>query len=410
MRFIDDTYGDSVTGVVPTYSSDDCWDSCALNNSTACFLQPDPSKIHNGTWHDTSTDSCPGQPDNPAGHSVTFNFTGTSLQVYIVTVNQGPQAWQTNLSFNLDGEISYSEYFKSFKGDTYAFAYQVAIFTTSSPLNNTLHTFTMTALQNPTLSTVLFDFAAYTYEEEPTTSSASDSQTSTSSMQVISGSPLPGTATTSLSASASESLSTGTDTSSSSNTHVATPSISMKASSDSLSNASGTSVRDASSSTSSATANSGTTTHKGTHISAIVGGAVGGAVFIILYLCLAVYLRRRRKSHSREGIHGSSRDSSIKSAAPPFHAQHQSLPPASLVPRTNATSVMIEAAPDDVRVSLVRQFEVQTAAGSSMQPITSPHDVNPGVEAQLRTEMAALREQVARLESETERNLPPAYS
>lgn len=76
---IDDTYGDSVTGAKPSYSSDgeDCWNQgpgCA-----ACVLQPDPSMAYNGTWHETTSNMCNNavSDQSSAGHSVSFNFTGT---------------------------------------------------------------------------------------------------------------------------------------------------------------------------------------------------------------------------------------------------------------------------------------------------------------------------------------------
>ena len=78
LRFIDDTYGDSATGVLPSYSSDgvDCWNEGP--GCSACTLQPQASQAHNGTWHDTTSDVCNNAASNngTAGHSVTFNFVG----------------------------------------------------------------------------------------------------------------------------------------------------------------------------------------------------------------------------------------------------------------------------------------------------------------------------------------------
>ena len=79
-RYIDDTYGDLVTGALPSYSSDgvDCWNKgpgCA-----ACTLQPQASQAYNGTWHDTTSNVCNNTAVNngTAGHSVTFTFQGMS--------------------------------------------------------------------------------------------------------------------------------------------------------------------------------------------------------------------------------------------------------------------------------------------------------------------------------------------
>ncbi|TFY62416.1 hypothetical protein EVJ58_g3876 [Rhodofomes roseus] len=158
-RTIDDTYGDSVTRAVPAYSSADCWDQGP--NCTECFLQPDPTKIRNGTWHDTSSNTCHGANANDpyeAGHNVTFSFIGTSLTVYCIMVSQGPTTWPTNVSFSLDGEISYRPFPVNSDGDTYEFSYQVPVYGNTS-LSNTPHTFTMTALQGLSGSTLLFDYA-----------------------------------------------------------------------------------------------------------------------------------------------------------------------------------------------------------------------------------------------------------
>lgn len=78
LRFIDDTYGDLVTGAQPSYSSGslDCWDKGP--GCSACTLQPQASQAYNGTWHDTTSDICNNSVSNngTAGHSVTFTFNG----------------------------------------------------------------------------------------------------------------------------------------------------------------------------------------------------------------------------------------------------------------------------------------------------------------------------------------------
>jgi hypothetical protein len=68
-RTIDDTFGDSVTGQMPTYSPAGAWhvgQSC-----TDCFVQPkDPDRALLKSWHDTTQDTF----DEP--HSVTVTFNG----------------------------------------------------------------------------------------------------------------------------------------------------------------------------------------------------------------------------------------------------------------------------------------------------------------------------------------------
>ena len=76
MRTIDDTYGDSVTGALPTYSDTDCWNQ---GPCSTCFLKPDASKAHDGTWHDTSSNTCSGMDAESAmqaDHTVSFSFVG----------------------------------------------------------------------------------------------------------------------------------------------------------------------------------------------------------------------------------------------------------------------------------------------------------------------------------------------
>ncbi|KAH9930966.1 uncharacterized protein B0H18DRAFT_120087 [Fomitopsis serialis] len=200
-RTIDDTFGDSVTGEIPNYSSSDCWSQGP--DCSGCFLQPDASKAYNGTWHDTSSNTCSGNDANDpfkAGHGVTFTFVGTSLAVFVIMVSQGPTTWPTNLSFSLDGETSYAAFPINLNGDSYEFDYHVPVFD-NSLLNNSLHTFTMAAQQGTSGSTLLFDYATYNFDSEQSTSSKTGSdQTSTTSesLSTSSSTSATGTGTSSL--------------------------------------------------------------------------------------------------------------------------------------------------------------------------------------------------------------------
>ncbi|EPT00125.1 hypothetical protein FOMPIDRAFT_90766 [Fomitopsis schrenkii] len=162
LRYIDDTYGDSVTGAQPSYSSDgaDCWNKGP--GCSACTLQPQASQAHNGTWHDTTSDVCNNALSNngTAGHSVTFSFNGTSLNVYCITVTSGPTLRDTTISFSLDGQTQSQFTSSTNNGNTYEYQYNVQVFSVSS-LSNTQHTFTMTAGQGSSASTLLFDYATY---------------------------------------------------------------------------------------------------------------------------------------------------------------------------------------------------------------------------------------------------------
>ncbi|KZT74172.1 hypothetical protein DAEQUDRAFT_292907 [Daedalea quercina L-15889] len=174
VRIIDDTYGDSATGAVPTYS--DCWN--AGPDCSTCTLQPDPSMMYNGTWHDTSTGEC-NSANSTMGVSqnVTFSFKGTSLTVYCVALTQaviGP--WWNNLSFVLDGETSYGTFHETPGGaSSYSFNYNVSVYSRTS-LANTEHTFIMTAEQGTLPSTLMFDYATYNFEEDSEQGSGTSGQ------------------------------------------------------------------------------------------------------------------------------------------------------------------------------------------------------------------------------------------
>ena len=64
-RTIDDTNGDSATGVLPQYSGS--WN--IGQNCPGCDLQPDPAGAFEGTWHDSTS----GSTDM---HTVTLSFEG----------------------------------------------------------------------------------------------------------------------------------------------------------------------------------------------------------------------------------------------------------------------------------------------------------------------------------------------
>lgn len=67
-RTIDDNYGDSVTGVKPTYS--DSWNYGP--DCTVCLVQPVVSETFDKSWHDVTA-----SPDDTAARNVTLTFTGT---------------------------------------------------------------------------------------------------------------------------------------------------------------------------------------------------------------------------------------------------------------------------------------------------------------------------------------------
>ncbi|KAH9930965.1 uncharacterized protein B0H18DRAFT_120163 [Fomitopsis serialis] len=178
LRTIDDTYGDSVTGATPTYLDTNCWNQGP--NCSVCVSQPDPLQAHNGTWHDTQSDTCNNVLINsPTVHTVSFAFTGTSLSVYCILTSQGPEIKITNLAFDLDGETSASLFNPSINATTYEYQYNVPVYSRSF-LNNTQHNFVMSAVQGTSVSLLLFDYATYDYEDDESDAKPSSSQSASS--------------------------------------------------------------------------------------------------------------------------------------------------------------------------------------------------------------------------------------
>lgn len=67
-RTIDDQFGDSVTGLVPTYSPASAWSQGA--NCTGCGVQLDALNTYDGSWHDST--HTPGDAE-PRVVDITFN-------------------------------------------------------------------------------------------------------------------------------------------------------------------------------------------------------------------------------------------------------------------------------------------------------------------------------------------------
>ena len=69
-RTIDDTFGDSVTQLQVTYTSN--WhvgQTCSV-----CAVSPNRAQAYGGTWHDTTSNN----PNSTAPHSASFRFNGSS--------------------------------------------------------------------------------------------------------------------------------------------------------------------------------------------------------------------------------------------------------------------------------------------------------------------------------------------
>ncbi|EPT06111.1 hypothetical protein FOMPIDRAFT_9495, partial [Fomitopsis schrenkii] len=151
---IDDTFGDSATGLSPTYSTN--WN--VGQTCSGCAVVPDASKTFMGTWHDTTTNS----PMKPAPHQVNLTFQGTAIWVYCILANYDKEGLTTftNASFELDGTPDVT-YFHQPDGATDDFEYNVTVYSKTG-LSNAKHTLVMTAEQGTSPSLLLFDWALYT--------------------------------------------------------------------------------------------------------------------------------------------------------------------------------------------------------------------------------------------------------
>ncbi len=172
-RTIDDEYGDSETGVVPSYSPLGSWSQGATCDG--CYIQLDHDQTFKGTWHDTTH-----TPGDPEPRLVTAHFTGTAVYVYHVIANTVPYTTTlTNLTFTLDGQQVGT--YVHIPTDSTAFQYDVPVYTNPN-LSNGDHTLVMEATGDTASSLILFDYIVYTFEEaEPSPSTTSPPSTTTSS-------------------------------------------------------------------------------------------------------------------------------------------------------------------------------------------------------------------------------------
>ncbi|KAI0673885.1 hypothetical protein C8Q78DRAFT_989965 [Trametes maxima] len=152
-RTIDDEGGDSVTGIVPSYSPAGHWVQGA--ECSVCSIRLSRFRTFNGTWHDSTRN-----PNDAESHYITANFTGTAVYVYNIIANQVP--FDTNLRFTLDGSVV-GQYSHDSEGST-DFQYNTLVFERTG-LPNTNHTIAIEAIRGDHPSAILFDRIIYTFEE-----------------------------------------------------------------------------------------------------------------------------------------------------------------------------------------------------------------------------------------------------
>ncbi|KAJ7491078.1 hypothetical protein FB451DRAFT_630759 [Mycena latifolia] len=151
-RTIDDEFGDSVSGVQPTYRPASFW---SLDSSCdGCVLHADPKLAFNHTWHDSS------QLPGTAPVSLTLDFVGTAVYVYCILPPITPNVVTSyNLNFTLDG-ASRGRYFRS-PTSTTDYLYNVSVLSLES-LPNTAHSLVISTDDSVDGSIFLFDYAVYT--------------------------------------------------------------------------------------------------------------------------------------------------------------------------------------------------------------------------------------------------------
>ncbi|KAI9066502.1 hypothetical protein FKP32DRAFT_372867 [Trametes sanguinea] len=303
-RTIDDEKGDSVTGVVPSYSPVGSWSQGST--CSGCFIHLDTSQTFQGTWHDTTH-----TPGDPEPRIITAQFTGTAVYVYNVLANTVLYTTTfTSITFTLDGQnVGQFVHVPTASTD---FQYDVPVFASDS-LPNGDHTLVIEANGATNSSLVLFDYIVYTFEDDPTTTSPPPVTTSSTTSHAdppttTNTDPTNTQQTTQTSASSSSSLNTSgtgaTPTSQQTSSGAGSPSTPLHNSSGSVSTSPAGDGASPSSQSSGAPTSQGPTDvasaqHSRTAVGAIAGGAAGGILVLVLAILLAVRcIRRRRRSAS----------------------------------------------------------------------------------------------------------------
>ena len=319
-RTIDDQKGDSVTGLIPTYSG--AWNEGP--ECTGCSVQPDPSQAFGGTWHDATVH--PGDPIR----TMTASFNGTAVTVYGILAHTIPYITTlTNVTFLLDNQPAGS-FFNDPTSST-DYQYNVPMFS-AQDLPNAEHTVTLEITGDTNAALILFDYITYTFVDpdppptipttttNPTTSPQSTSPTHTSPQSSSTTSSSPGPSSNPATSSPlSSAPSASSIHSSSSSTSGGTQSPSHPSSNAASSSPSTPSAPSAAQHATSPTASP----HRSAiAVGAIAGGVVGGIAILTLIATVLCCMRRRR----RAAIAPSSQKRDA-AAAPPHTTIHPFMAP-----------------------------------------------------------------------------------
>ncbi|TFK22985.1 hypothetical protein FA15DRAFT_657101 [Coprinopsis marcescibilis] len=168
IRTIDDTYGDSVTGLRPVYSPEGGWaDNACSHPDSGCALKPNLGEVFNGTYHESTY-----KPEiGPL--SIRILFEGVSVSIYFTLVNDEREdiAVNTRCRFILDGVVENTfTHLPARRADR--FQYQQLVFSQRN-LKNRYHNL---EIVTDTEAYINFDYAKYTYDDgEPSPTAPAES-------------------------------------------------------------------------------------------------------------------------------------------------------------------------------------------------------------------------------------------
>ncbi|KAK1225676.1 hypothetical protein PQX77_011368 [Marasmius sp. AFHP31] len=174
-RYIDDSLGDSATGVKPIYfpQGEKIWQDQSCESAQGCRIVPDKEKAHNRTYmaatYKTSMDNM----------GFNLSFQGTSIAIYFILANDGSDGTtvRTECNFTLDGAVRKSYTHEPIRG--HDLEYNVEVYKEDGLARDQMHTLEVSTGKKEREVFLAFDYAVYTVEEpddQNTTSSSAPAQ------------------------------------------------------------------------------------------------------------------------------------------------------------------------------------------------------------------------------------------
>ncbi|KAK1234795.1 hypothetical protein PQX77_001994 [Marasmius sp. AFHP31] len=198
-RYIDDTYGDLVTGFKPSYSptGGKIWQNQTCRTAQGCNIVPDTNLTHNGTYTAATY-----KPSMNNGIGFNLIFRGTSITVYFILANDDydtlPTETRTECNFTLNGILEKSYVHTPVKNR--GTEYNITVFKKEG-LEDRAHTLNVDTGKKDHEVFIAFDYATYTVEEpdedtdnrngtttaSPSGSTDSDSKSSSRTGAIVGG-------------------------------------------------------------------------------------------------------------------------------------------------------------------------------------------------------------------------------